>query len=602
MDAALAHDLDIDARLESASTMCEVFQATAAARPDSPALRAAGGGQELSWREYARRVERIAAGLAGLGVRRGDTVALMMLNRPEFALLDCAAMHLGAAPFSIYNTFPAEVIGHLLRNAGCRVLACESQFVPRLLEASRGTDVEHVVCLQDGVAQTISLSQLERSGPGGFDLEQCSRAVEGEDLLTLIYTSGTTGPPKGVEITHANMLAELRGMARALPVTAGGCTLSYLPSAHIADRWASLYTGMAHGLAITYVADPADLGSALVEVRPTVWGGVPRVWEKLRAGLESAVAADPDPSARGAVRAAIDIGLEVVRRQQADEALDEELVRSHADAEERVLRQLRERLGLDRAEWIVIGAAPAPRELLEFFCAIGLPLLELWGMSELSCACTTNRPRRNRLGTVGQAIAGAEVAVADDGELLVRGPLVMRGYHGEPEKTAEALDGEGWLHTGDIGTIDGDGFVAIVDRKKELIINAAGKNMSPANIEARLKAAHPLIGQAVCIGDSRPYNVALLVLEPEAAATWAREHGLGDCAPDELAAREDLRAEVADAVDRANGHLARVEQIKRFRLLASEWLPGSEELTPTMKLKRKPIAAKYAVEIDSLYV
>ncbi len=602
MDAALASVPDIGARLDSASTLCELFQATAAERPNELALRTPGGGQELTWAEYARRAERIAAGLARLGVQRGDAVALMMLNRPEFALIDCAAMHLGATPFSIYNTFPAEVIEHVLRNAGCRVVVCEAQFADRLLEAVRGTEVEHVVCVQAGVQGTFSLADLEAdTSAGGFDFDDRWRALGGEDVLTLIYTSGTTGPPKGVEITHANMLAELRAMAIALPVTPGGRTVSYLPSAHIADRWASLYTSIAHGLCITYVADASELGAALVDARPTVWGGVPRVWEKIKAGLESAIAAEPDAARRGAVQGAIDIGLEVIRRQQAGEEVAGELAGAYAQADAQVLRALRERLGLDQAESIVIGAAPPTRDLLEFFCAIGLPLLELWGMSELSCACTTNRPHANRLGTVGQAVAGAEIAVAEDGELLVRGPLVMRGYRGEPEKTAEAIDAEGWLHTGDIGHIDEQGFVSIVDRKKELIINAAGKNMSPTNIETQLKSAHSLIGQAVCIGDRRPYNVALLVLEPEAAATWARERGVTDASPSQLAAREDLRAEISAAVERANAHLARAEQIKRFCLLSAEWMPGEDELTPTMKLKRKPIAEKYAGEIEALY-
>jgi long-subunit acyl-CoA synthetase (AMP-forming) len=598
-DVAVDRGGDVGARLGSASSLCEVFQETAATRPDAVALRTVGG-PELSWQDWSARIDEIAGGLAGLGVGHGDAVALMLLNRPEFALIDAAAMHLGAIPFSIYNTFPAETIGHLLANAECRVAVCEAAFAERLLAAAPGTALEHVVCLEDGVAGTIPLAELPARRPAGFELEESWRAVAPEDVLTLIYTSGTTGPPKGVEITHANMLAELRGMADALPVTPGGRTVSYLPAAHIADRWASLYTGMAHGLTTTYLADPAQLGAALLDVRPTVWGGVPRVWEKLQAGLQAAIAAQPQ-QVRTAVEEALATGLEVVRREQSGEAPDEALAAAHRAAEEGVLRGLRERLGLDRLEWAVIGAAPAPRELLEYFCALGVPLLELWGMSELSCACTTNRPGRNRIGTVGQAITGGEVRIAGDGELLVRGELVMRGYRSEPQRTAEALDGDGWLHTGDIGSIDEDGFVSIVDRKKELIINAAGKNMSPANIESRLKASHPVIGQAICIGDRRPYNVALLVLEPEAAAVWARDHGLADVDTEQLAAREDLLAEVARAVDAANEHLARVEQIKRFRVLGSEWMPGGEELTPTMKLRRKPILAKYEAEIEALY-
>jgi long-subunit acyl-CoA synthetase (AMP-forming) len=303
---------------------------------------------------------------------------------------------------------------------------------------------------------------------------------------------------------------------------------------------------MTYGATVTPVADPTQVFAVVAQVRPTALGGVPRVWEKLKAALEASGAADAPPE------------------------------------------QLRARLGLDEAAWLGVGAAPTPVEVLEFFEARGMPIYEVWGMSETSCIVTTNRPGAVRFGSVGQPIEGMELWIADDGELLVRGPLVMAGYRNRPDLTAEAIDADGWLHTGDVARIDDDGFVWIVDRKKELIINAAGKNMSPANIEARLKASGPLIGQACVVGDRRPYNVALLVLDPDTAA------GLD---PEDPA----VVARVQEEVDAANAHLARVEQIKRFRLLAAEWLPGGDELTPTMKLKRRPIAAKYAGEIDALY-
>ncbi|HXD53582.1 MAG TPA: AMP-dependent synthetase/ligase [Solirubrobacteraceae bacterium] len=601
MESATATAQDPGARLRAARSVCELFQATALERAAEPALRTAGDGRELSWAEYREAVREIAGGLAGLGVGRGDSVALMMLNRHEFALADCAAMHLGATPFSVYNTFPVEVIHHLLANSGCRVAICEERFAETVGLAAAGTSVERVVCVDAAPAGTISLEDLPARARPDFDFEAAWRAVGPEDVLTLIYTSGTTGPPKGVELTHANMLAQLRGMAHALPLKPGGRTVSYLPSAHIADRWSSLYTAMAHGLSITYVPDPAALGATVAAVKPTVWGGVPRVFEKMRAGLEAALSAEPDPARRAAAQAALQTGREVLARTQEGAAPDPELAARHEQADRMVLAPLRARLGLDEAEWLAIGAAPAAPEMLEFFCAIGLPLCEVWGMSELSCVCTTNRVERMRIGTVGLPIEGAELRLAEDGELLVRGPLVTRGYRGEPEKTAEAIDPEGWLHTGDIGKIDADGFVSIVDRKKELIINSAGKNMSPANIESHLKSAHPAIGQAVCIGDRRPYNVALLVLEPEALAAWAARHDLADVGADRLARDERLLEEIGAAVRTANENLARVEQIKRWLVLGEEWLPGGEELTPTMKLRRTPIARKYAAEIERLY-
>jgi long-subunit acyl-CoA synthetase (AMP-forming) len=262
---------------------------------------------------------------------------------------------------------------------------------------------------------------------------------------------------------------------------------------------------------------------------------------------------------------------------------------------------VRANLGLDQAEWLISGAAPIPVAVLEYFLALGLEICEVWGMSELSCCATVNPPGDIRIGTVGKALAGTELKLGGDGELLCRGPLVMKGYRNDPEKTSEAIDADGWLHTGDIAEIDEDGYVRIVDRKKELIINAAGKNMSPANIEQQLKEASPLIGQAICIGDRRPYNVALIVLDPDACAQWAAQRELRDPSAAALAGNADLQSEVARGVDEANGHLSRVEQIKRFAVLPLDWEPGGDELTPTMKLKRKPIHEKYATEIETLY-
>jgi long-subunit acyl-CoA synthetase (AMP-forming) len=586
-------------------SLCEAFQNTAARQPGAVALRSLGGATRITWGEYAARVARIAAGLSRLGVGHGDTVALMMTNRPEFNVCDTAAMHLGAAPFSVYNTLPSEQIAYLFRNAGNRVVICEAAFAPRVREAAAGTAVEQVVCVDGAPDGAIALERLEAGDDGGFDLAAAWRRVGPEDLLTLIYTSGTTGPPKGVEITHANMIAQLRATTSMLPVHAGDSSISYLPSAHIADRWASHYTGMTHGVDITCCPDPRQVGAALHEVRPTVWGAVPRVWERIHAGLEAAITTADEERRRG-MRWAIDCGLRRVRAEQAamrgeGPGPDQALLTECSRADELVLGGVRERLGLDRVRWLVSGAAPIATELLEYFGALGLPIMELWGMSEVSCCGTINDPARAIIGTVGIALPGVELRVADDGELLVRGPIVMRGYRNDPEKTAEAIDAGGWLHTGDIATIDADGYVRIVDRKKELIINAAGKNMSPANIETALKTSSPLIGQAVCIGDRRPYNTALLVLDPDGAAAWAASRGMDSADPAALVADPRVRSALEEAVEAANSRLSRVEQIKRFAILPEVWEPGGDELTPTMKLKRRPIAEKYAAEIESLY-
>jgi long-subunit acyl-CoA synthetase (AMP-forming) len=428
-----------------------------------------------------------------------------------------------------------------------------------------------------------------------FDFEAAWRAVTPDDVVTLIYTSGTTGPPKGVELTHANILAQCRAVGEVLPLRRGARITSYLPSAHAADRWSAHYNQMVYGLEITSVADARQIAAVLPRVRPTVWGGVPRIFEKLKAAIEAVVAAEPDPDRRAALDKALDVALNRVRLEQAGEPVPSELAQAHADLDALVLSRLRERIGLDQAEWIICGAAPLPRHVHEFMLALGLPLVELYGMSECSCAVTVCAPAEARVGTVGKALPGVTLRRADDGELLVRGPIVMRGYHDDPVRTAEAIDSDGWLHTGDIAEIDDDGYVRIVDRKKELIINAAGKNMSPANIEQTLKSASPLIAHAVCIGDARPYNVALLVLDPDAVRAYADSHQL------DASVNDAIRTTVADAVRQANEQLSRVEQIKRYAVLDGDWLPGGDELTPTMKLKRRPIAVKYARVIEGLY-
>jgi long-subunit acyl-CoA synthetase (AMP-forming) len=553
----------------SAASLCEAFQRTAAANPTTVALRTPGGRQEITWAGYAERVERIAGGLEALGVQRGEAVGLMMVNRPEFHLIDTAALHLGATPFSIYNTSSPEQIEYLFSSADNRVVLCDEAFAPRVLAARGGTSVEHVVCVDGHPDGTRSLDELEAGRRPAFDADAFEarwRQVDGSDVATLIYTSGTTGPPKGVELTHANLLAELE---MVLPTVAspgpGDRGVSYLPAAHVGDRILAHYLAMATGMQVTSLADAKQLSRAIVETRPTFFGAVPRVWEKLMAALQSAGIHDPgalSDEARAAVRA---------------------------------------KAGLDAVRCSVSGAAPIPTEVLDYFIALGLPVQELWGMSELSAVATINPADAIRVGSVGKALPGVELKVAEDGELLCRGPIVMRGYRKQPEKTAETIDPDGWLHTGDVGEIDADGYVTIVDRKKELIINAAGKNMSPANIEQRLKVASPLIGQAIAIGDGRRYNVALLVLDPDNCAVYASERGLADASPASLCQDEGVRAAVAEAVEAANGRMSRVEQIKRYTILPCDWEPGGDELTPTSKLKRKPIAEKYASEIEALY-
>ena len=578
-------------RALSASTMCEAFQITAGERPGEPALRLKDSDFEASWAEYAEAVRRRAAGLAALGVGRGDTVGFMLVNRPALHLTDCAAMHLGATCFSVYNTSSPEQIEYVVGDAANRVVVTEQQFLGRVLEARKQVEtLEHVVVVDgEAPAGTISLDELEAMGEPGFDFEAAWRAVEPDDVLCLIYTSGTTGPPKGVQLTHANMIAEWQCCDRVHAAVPGGRSISFLPSAHVADRWSGLYAQMIYGTTVHCCPDPRQMVAYTIEVRPTLWGGVPRIWEKLKTALEAAMEGEQDAEKREATEQAMEVGRRRVAAYMAGE-VPAELQAEWEQADERVFSKVRELLGLDQVEQFAVGAAPVPVDVLEFFLAMGIEIRELWGMSELSSAATLNPPGAVRVGTVGPPLPGVEIKLASDGEVLVRGPIVMKGYRNMPERTAETIDAEGWLASGDIGEFDEAGYLKIVDRKKELIIGAGGKNMSPAAIEAKLKSASPLIAQAVAIGDNRPYNVALLTLDLEYLAARGAE-------PDD----PEIQAEVEQAVAAANERMSRIEQIKRFGVIPGEWAPGGEELTPTMKLRRRPIERRYEAEIESLY-
>jgi long-chain acyl-CoA synthetase len=587
MEVTAAGRTERPAGLE-ASTVAEAFQLTAQAHPERVALRLKDDEFSMSWAEYADKVRALAAGLATLGLERGGALGIMLTNRPEFHFFDSAALHLGATPFSVYNTYAPEQIAYQVTDAGARIVVTEMAFLDRI-RAVEGVD--HIIVVDaTGLDEALTIADVEAEGDPEFDFEAAWRAVRPEDILTLIYTSGTTGPPKGVQLTHANLLAAVNGFNDVIAFPSDGRVVSWLPMAHIAERACSHYLPIMLGFSTTCCPDPRQVVAYLPEVHPTWFFAVPRIWEKLKAALEAGVAAEQDDAKRHATEWALEVGLKKVRLEQAGEEIPEELAQEYAKADELVLSKVRARLGLDEIESVNVGAAPTPREVIEFFHAIGIPLAELWGMSETCGYGTCNPPEKIKIGTVGPVSPGAEIKLADDGEVLMRGPMVMPGYRNQPEKTREAIDDEGWLHTGDVGEFDEDGYLKIVDRKKELIINAAGKNMSPANIEAKVKASSPLIGQFVAIGDGRPFNVGLITLDPDVGPGFIEKNGA-----------EAVQAEVQRGVDAANEQLARVEQIKKFTILDEEWQPGGDELTPTMKLKRKPIMEKYAGEIEALY-
>jgi long-subunit acyl-CoA synthetase (AMP-forming) len=579
-------------------TVPAAFQQTITLRPDAVALRTVGGTQQITWREYGDRVRVIAAGLSALGLGRGDTLGVMLTNRPEFNLVDTAALHVGATPFSVYNTCSPEQVAHAFTNAQNKIVVTEQQFLGTVRAA--GVALDHIV-LVDGPAEgTTALADLETAPDPDFDFDAAWRAVEPGDLVTVIYTSGTTGPSKGVELTHRNVLAQIIALnSGPMDVGLDDRALSYLPAAHVADRISGHAINLVTGIQITTVPDPREIAAALPDARPTVFFGVPRVWQKIKGGIETKLAAET--GAKKAIATwAVATGIAAARADLAGTGRGPLLDLQHRVAEKLLLGKVRAALGLADLRVASSGAAPIPPETLEFFLGLGFCVSEVWGMSETSGVATYTELDKPRPGSVGRPVDGVELRLADDGEVLVRGEIVTRGYRGMPEKTAEALDAQGWLHTGDIGTLDPDGYLRIIDRKKEMIINASGKNIAPSNIENAVKAASSLVGQVVALGEAQPYITALIVLDADMAAVRAKEIDAAAADIAQLARRPEIIEDVRAAVAAGNAKLSRVEQIKRFTIVDTVWEPGGDELTPKMSLKRAPIATKYAAQIEAL--
>ena len=595
---------DLDQRVEG-QTVCSRFLETVAAHGDLVALRAreeGGGWRSWTYDDYADRVSRAAAGLASLGIGPGDRVVLMMRNIPEFHVVDLAVAFLGATSVSIYNSSPPEQVAYLAGHCEAKVAVVEDAgFLERFLAVQDELPKLERIVLMDNPLGVSGPGVVDAAGilegHNTLDLHAALESCTPESLVTVIYTSGTTGPPKGVMLSHYNVVWTAEGYLELLDIDPTGFrVVSYLPMAHIAERMSSHYLAIVGGFEVTTCPDPAEVAAYAREVRPQTMFGVPRVWEKIHAGVEAALGADPEAKARfdGAVATAAPLAEK--RTWGASTAEDDAAL---AAMDEAAFRGVREKVGLDAAQYAVTGAAPIPAELITWYRAIGVPMSEIYGLSETTGPMTWS-PLEVKPGYVGVAFPGCDVFLADDGEVCCRGGNVFLGYLDDPERTAEALDDDGTLHTGDIGELDDDGYLRIVDRKKELIITAGGKNISPANLEAALKTV-PLVGQVCTVGDERPFISALVVPDPEVAPVWAREHGVRFTSFAELAASPELRAAVEAGVDEAMQRFNQAERVKRVAILGQEWLPDSDELTPTSKLKRRTILAKYAAEIDALY-
>ncbi len=556
--------------------------------------------------ELADVTARLATGLADLGVGKGDTVVLMMRNRPEFHALDLAALFLGATPVSIYNSSAPEQIDYLINDCKAKVAVIEDDgFLERFLKVRESLPtLEQIVLIEP--SETAGNAVVPYSGvvaSDAADLRELAEIATLDDIATIIYTSGTTGPPKGVMLSHSNIAWTLESVGQSMREQtdiedfAGKKHLSYLPMAHIFERLLGHYYLLDFGAQVTCCPETSQLTAYTSEVRPNVFIGVPRVWEKLYAGVKAALSGDPEKSK--AFNDAVDAALPIVEKMTHGTATQEE-IDTWNFLDQVAFQTVRGLIGLDETEICITGAAPLPAEILAWFRAIGVPLTEGYGMSETTAVLTwANAPKP---GCVGRAATAVEIKIAEDGEVLCRGGNNFVGYLGKPEQTAETIDSDGWLHTGDIGELDEDGYLKIVDRKKELIITAGGKNVSPANLEAELKMI-PLVGQACAIGEKRPFMSALVVLDPDAAAAWARSRGLSDADATmaALAENPDVVAEINDGLVQVMSGFNNAEAVKKVKILGEEWLPDSELLTPTSKLKRRGILATFADEIDALY-
>jgi len=602
-----AERADIDRKV-SGKTVCTIFADAVRNWPDRTALRWKRDGEwhQLTWREYGDHVAAATLALRDLGFGPGQFGLIMARNVPEHVIADLAIVHAGGAAISVYNTLAAEQLEYVANHSEATVAFVEDEaFLSKFLAIRASTpNLRHIVLVggsaPEGVMRWDDLlargRELHEAEPQMF--ERSWRAVGPEDTVSLIYTSGTTGPPKGVVYSHNNIIWTLESIDR-MQKFQGDTVISYLPLAHVAERFSSEWRAPYDCFEVWMCPDPNILPQYLVEARPTLFLGVPRVWEKLMAGLQAGVAAEPDESKRKMVQGAISAAITARRLRQDGKAVPPELV-SGIEQAQPLFGLLRAKIGLDRCATAFTSTAPCRPEVHDFWAALGLPLYEVWGMSELTGPATAVPRDGHQTPSIGVPLPGVEVKLGEDGEILVRGGNVMVGYYREPAKTADMVDADGWVHSGDIGTLGPDGHFRIVDRKKELIITSAGKNISPANLEALAKSS-PIIGQAVAVGDGRKFISALVVLDPQVAPMWAKARGLEGASTAELAENPVVVDEVRRALQQANTHLSRVEQFKRFTILPADWSPESEELTPTMKLKRRVINSKYSSQIESMY-
>ena len=613
----------------AAQTIIERFHERVRNHPDKLALRHKQGGQwqDITWRDYGERVRRAGKAYLALGIGHGDKVSLLSKNRPEWHVADIGCLSIGAAIAPIYITNSPEQVRHVIADSDSKVAVVEDNEqlekilkvrdeLPELakvivISGYKGdADPNLVLTWEDFLAQGDSLEDSA--------YEAATTKVKPEDLATFVYTSGTTGPPKGVMLTHSNIWWTCQASEAQIPIGESGRmdvlnegrSLSYLPLSHIAERMISHLLMIYYGTETWFAESLDTLMADLQECQPTYFFGVPRVWEKFYAGIQAKMAAaDPDDRKTKLARKAIELGKQVTVAEQEAVARGGKLSDAHVPLltkvehkalDALVLSKIRSALGFGKLELALSAAAPLNPDLIWFFHSIGIKICEGYGQSEDNGPTTWNPPDAIKIGTVGSALPGLEVKIAEDGEILARGGNIMAGYYKNDEATRETVDEEGWLHSGDVGEFDEHGYLKITDRKKDLIITAGGKNIAPQEIENKVKSAAPMVSQVVVIGDKRPFLSALITLEEEKAPAWAKEQGIeGDLAT--IANNERTQKELEAAINQVNDSLARVEGIKKFRILERDFLQEENEITPTMKVKRKSINEIYGDVIENMY-
>jgi long-chain acyl-CoA synthetase len=562
-----------------------------------------GGRRSYGTLDFFHRTAALADGFSGLGVEAGDRVIVLCDTRPEWHMVDIAVLSLGAVNAPIYGTLTPQQVAYQVGDSGAKVAVVENaEQMTKFLEV-RATcpELRHLVQVEGSRSEgVLALDELMDSPTGGAEKRFWERAerVKEQDLATIVYTSGTTGEPKGVMLTHRNIVTNAVEALGRVEVTRDELGLEFLPLCHMIERIAG-YMYMAFGASRAYCS-VYQVGELMKEIRPAVFASVPRVLEKVHAAVMSKANAS-SPLRRTLFHWAIAVGWEVARKRLAGQPIGSGLGLRHRVADRLVLAKVREAFG-SRLKASFCGGAAVPIYVHEFFQSLGVPVQEAWGLTETSPCITLSgfQPGDLRIGSVGRALPSYEMLVAEDGELLAKGPSVFKGYWNKPEQTADVFDDEGFFHTGDIGRIDDEGFIFITDRKKDLIVTAGGKNIAPQPVESELKES-PYIENAVLIGDGRPFIVALLAPNPEAVAAWAEEHGadVGDFGS--VLGIAELASEFGRAVESVNSKLARFEQIKEYRVLPEPLTVDGGALTPTLKVKRRVVAEEYAELIEQMY-